>query len=145
MRTTTDTLPVLIVGGGPVGLALAAELGWQGVRCLLIEQGDGVVKTPKMNEVNTRSMEFCRRWGIAEQVLDTPFPLDWPKDVVFMTTLSGYELGRVKRPRNTHRPARSIGSIRSCSVSRAPSRRSRCAIAAASTPSSRPRAASLRP
>jgi 2-polyprenyl-6-methoxyphenol hydroxylase-like FAD-dependent oxidoreductase len=98
MTEASRNLPVLIVGGGPVGLALAAELGWQGVRCLLIEQGDGVVKTPKMNEVNTRSMEFCRRWGIAEQVLDTPFPLDWPKDVVFMTTLSGYELGRVKRP-----------------------------------------------
>jgi 2-polyprenyl-6-methoxyphenol hydroxylase-like FAD-dependent oxidoreductase len=98
MDETYKHLPVLIVGGGPVGLALAAELGWQGVRCLLIEQGDGVVKTPKMNEVNTRSMEFCRRWGIAEQVLDTPFPLDWPKDVVFMTTLSGFELGRVKRP-----------------------------------------------
>jgi 2-polyprenyl-6-methoxyphenol hydroxylase-like FAD-dependent oxidoreductase len=98
MSTAQRKLPVLIVGGGPVGLALAAELGWQGIRCLLIEQGDGVVKTPKMNEVNTRSMEFCRRWGIAEQVLDTPFPLSWPKDVVFMTTLSGYELGRVKRP-----------------------------------------------
>ncbi len=91
-------IPVLIVGGGPIGLALAAELGWQGVACVLVEQGDGVVKTPKMNEVNTRSMEFCRRWGIAEQVLDTPFPLTWPKDVVFVTTLSGYELGRVARP-----------------------------------------------
>ncbi|HEX3970276.1 MAG TPA: FAD-dependent monooxygenase, partial [Stellaceae bacterium] len=98
MSTATQKVPVLIVGGGPVGLALAAELGWQGISCLLIEQGDGAVKTPKMNEVNTRSMEFCRRWGIAEQVLDTPFPLSWPKDVVFMTTLSGYELGRVKRP-----------------------------------------------
>jgi 2-polyprenyl-6-methoxyphenol hydroxylase-like FAD-dependent oxidoreductase len=43
-------------------------------------------------------MEFCRRWGIAEQVIDTPFPLAWPKDVVFMTSLGGYELGRVKRP-----------------------------------------------
>jgi 2-polyprenyl-6-methoxyphenol hydroxylase-like FAD-dependent oxidoreductase len=91
-------LPVLIAGGGPVGLALAAELGWQGIECLLVEQGDGVVKTPKMNEVNTRSMELCRRWGIADQVLDTPFPLDWPKDVVFVTTMSGYELGRVTRP-----------------------------------------------
>ena len=88
----------MIVGGGPVGLALAAELGWQGIRCLLIEQGDGVVKTPKMNEVNTRSMELCRRWGLADQVLDTPFPLDWPKDVVFVTSMSGYELGRVARP-----------------------------------------------
>ena len=98
MNPQRQKFPVLIVGGGPVGLALAAELGWQGIKCLLIEQGDGIVKTPKMNEVNTRSMEFCRRWGIAEQVLDTPFPLDWPKDVVFITTLSGYELGRVKRP-----------------------------------------------
>jgi 2-polyprenyl-6-methoxyphenol hydroxylase-like FAD-dependent oxidoreductase len=91
-------IPVLIVGGGPVGLALAAELGWQGITCTLVEQSDGVVKTPKMNEVNTRTMEFCRRWGLAEQVLDTPFPLDWPKDVVFITRLGGYELGRVARP-----------------------------------------------
>jgi 2-polyprenyl-6-methoxyphenol hydroxylase-like FAD-dependent oxidoreductase len=91
-------IPVLIAGGGPVGLALAAELGWQGIECMLVEQSDGVVKTPKMNEVNTRTMEFCRRWGIAEQVLDTPFPLDWPKDAVFVTSLAGYELGRVERP-----------------------------------------------
>ena len=91
-------IPVLIVGGGPVGLALAAELGWQSVSCELVEQGDGVVKTPKMNEVNTRSMEFCRRWGIVDQVLATPFPPDYPKDVVFVTTLAGYELGRVPRP-----------------------------------------------
>jgi 2-polyprenyl-6-methoxyphenol hydroxylase-like FAD-dependent oxidoreductase len=98
MSVGDQKVSVLIVGGGPIGLAVAAELGWQGVRCLLVEQGDGVVKTPKMNEVNTRSMEFCRRWGIAEQVLDTPFPLSWPKDVVFITTLGGYELGRVTRP-----------------------------------------------
>ena len=32
--------PVLIVGGGPVGLALAGELGWRGVACTLIEKTD---------------------------------------------------------------------------------------------------------
>ncbi len=89
---------VLIVGGGPVGLALACELGFHGIDCMLVERGDGTVKTPKMNEVNTRSMEFCRRWGIVDRVLETPFPEDWPKDVVFVTTLGGYELGRVRRP-----------------------------------------------
>ncbi len=92
--TQTD---VLIVGGGPVGLALACELGFHGIACLLVERGDGTVKTPKMNEVNTRSMEFCRRWGIVDEVLATPFPEDWPKDVVFVTTMSGYELGRIDR------------------------------------------------
>jgi 2-polyprenyl-6-methoxyphenol hydroxylase-like FAD-dependent oxidoreductase len=91
-------VPVLIVGGGPVGLALAAELGWRGVACMLIEQGDGAIVTPKMNEVNIRTMEFCRRWGIADAVHACPFPPDYPLDVAFVTSLSGYELGRMARP-----------------------------------------------
>ena len=91
-------VPVLIVGGGPVGLTLAAELGWRGVECLLVEQTDGVIRTPKMNEVNIRTMEFCRRWGIADQVLNCPFPRDHAMDIAFVTSLSGYELARQKRP-----------------------------------------------
>jgi 2-polyprenyl-6-methoxyphenol hydroxylase-like FAD-dependent oxidoreductase len=91
-------IPVLIVGGGPVGLALAGELGWRGVACMLVEQGDGSIATPKMNEVNVRTMEFCRRWGIADAVHACPFPPDYPLDVAFVTSLSGYELGRMPRP-----------------------------------------------
>jgi 2-polyprenyl-6-methoxyphenol hydroxylase-like FAD-dependent oxidoreductase len=90
--------PVLIVGGGPVGLALAGELGWRGIACALLEQGDGVIVTPKMNEVNIRTMEFCRRWGIAEAVHACPFPPDYPLDVAFVTSLAGHELGRIPRP-----------------------------------------------
>jgi 2-polyprenyl-6-methoxyphenol hydroxylase-like FAD-dependent oxidoreductase len=88
-------VPVLIVGGGPVGLALAGELGWRGIACVLVEQGDGTIVTPKMNGVNVRTMEFCRRWGIAAQVHACPFPPDYPRDVAFVTSLSGYELGRI--------------------------------------------------
>ena len=96
---------VLIVGGGPVGLALAVELGWRGTDCVLLEQTDGAIHTPKMNEVNTRTMEFCRRWGIADAVRDCPFPADYPMDVVFVTSLGGYELARMKRPsRNAQIP-----------------------------------------
>ena len=102
---TTHKTPVLIVGGGPVGLALAAELGWRGVACTLIEQTDGAIATPKMNEVNIRTMETCRRWGIADQVLGCPFPADFPLDVAFVTSLFGYELGRLPRPaRNAQTP-----------------------------------------
>ncbi len=94
--------PVLIVGGGPVGLAVAAELGWRGIACTLVEQGDGTIATPKMNEVNARTMEFCRRWGIADEVMNCPFPGDHPLDAVFVTNLFGYELGRVVRPARDH-------------------------------------------
>lgn len=97
--------PVLIVGGGPVGLALAGELGWRGIACTLVEEGDGVIVTPKMNEVNVRTMEFCRRWGIADAVHACPFPPDYPLDVAFVTSLAGYELGRMPRsPRMSEEP-----------------------------------------
>src|SRR4029078_10914686 len=93
-----ERVPVLIVGGGPVGLALAGELGWRGVPCLLVGQGDGTIVTPKMNEVTVRTMEFCRRWGIADKVHNCPFPKDHARDAVFVTSFTGYELGRIPRP-----------------------------------------------
>jgi 2-polyprenyl-6-methoxyphenol hydroxylase-like FAD-dependent oxidoreductase len=97
--------PVLITGGGPVGLALAADLGWRGIECLLVEQTDGRISTPKMNEVNVRTMEFCRRWGIAGTVMNCPFPDDHPMDAVFVTSLGGYELARMERPARKHQTA----------------------------------------
>jgi 2-polyprenyl-6-methoxyphenol hydroxylase-like FAD-dependent oxidoreductase len=93
---------VIVVGGGPVGLALSLELGWRGVRCLLLEQGDGKIVQPKMNEVNARTMEFCRRWGIVDDVLNCPFPAEFPLDSAFVTSLFGYELSRVERPARAH-------------------------------------------
>jgi 2-polyprenyl-6-methoxyphenol hydroxylase-like FAD-dependent oxidoreductase len=91
-------IPVLIVGGGPVGLALAIELGWRGVPCTLIEQGDGDIVEAKMFATGIRTVEFCRRWGIAKAVRDWGFPRDFPFDNVFVTTLAGYELARIPMP-----------------------------------------------
>jgi 2-polyprenyl-6-methoxyphenol hydroxylase-like FAD-dependent oxidoreductase len=94
----SEVAPVLIVGAGPVGLALAGELGWRGVPCLLIEKTDGVIEQPKMDLVGVRTMEFCRRWGIADWVRDAPYPPDYPQDYVYVTGLNGYELGRERFP-----------------------------------------------
>jgi 2-polyprenyl-6-methoxyphenol hydroxylase-like FAD-dependent oxidoreductase len=89
---------VLVIGGGPVGLALAGDLGWRGRRALLIEQTDGTIVQPRMDLVGIRTMEFCRRWGIVKAVEDTPYDRDYPQDNVYLTAMNGYELGRQPMP-----------------------------------------------
>ena len=89
---------VLVVGAGPVGLALAGDLGWRGRRCLLIDRGDGAIFQPKMDLVGIRTMEFCRRWGLVEEVEACPYNRDYPQDNVFLPALTGYELGRQPMP-----------------------------------------------
>lgn len=89
---------VLVVGGGPVGLALAGDLGWRGHKCMLVEQSDGVVKQPKMDGVGVRTMEFCRRWGIVGDVESSAYGRSYPQDNVYLVTLKGAELGRQPMP-----------------------------------------------
>jgi 2-polyprenyl-6-methoxyphenol hydroxylase-like FAD-dependent oxidoreductase len=97
--TAAAETPVLIVGGGPVGLALAADLGWRGIPCTLVEQGDGTIYHPRANTVNSRTMEFCRRWGIAEKVRNSGAPPDFPLDIIYCTRLQGgYAIARIDRP-----------------------------------------------
>src|SRR5882724_2196751 len=92
--TQETKVPVLICGGGPVGLALAIELGLHSVECVLVEQGDGTVPVPKMSQLSTRTMEFCRRWGIADQAKKAGWPEEHPGDFIYVTSMIGYELFR---------------------------------------------------
>lgn len=89
---------VLIVGGGPIGLALACDLGRRGVRALLVEQNKDELASAKMIVVSVRTMEFCRQLGIAPQVRNWGFPLDYCLDSVFVTDMPGWELGRIRTP-----------------------------------------------
>jgi 2-polyprenyl-6-methoxyphenol hydroxylase-like FAD-dependent oxidoreductase len=98
MSVPTPRVRVLVVGAGPVGLALAGDLGWRGIECLLIEQSDGAIHQPKMDLVGIRTMEHCRRWGIVGDVENSPYPRDYPQDNVYLTSLGGYELGREQFP-----------------------------------------------
>ncbi len=89
---------VLVIGAGPVGLALAGDLGWRGRQVLVIDKGDGSIFQPKMDLVGIRTMEFCRRWGIVDDVESSPYDRDYPQDNVYLTTLQGFELGRQPMP-----------------------------------------------
>ncbi|MGZ3411211.1 MAG: FAD-dependent monooxygenase [Xanthobacteraceae bacterium] len=89
---------VLIVGGGPIGLALAADLGRRGIAAMLIEKNENRMAPAKMLEVSVRTMEFCRQLGIADKVRNWGFPLDYPLDNAFVTNMRGYEIGRISGP-----------------------------------------------
>ena len=91
-------VPVLIVGAGPVGLGFAGDLGWRGGSCLVVEQTDGSIYHPRQDLVGIRTMEFCRRWGIADDVAAAPYPRDYPQDNTYVTGLNGWELGRYPQP-----------------------------------------------
>ncbi len=57
---------VVIIGAGPVGLALAIDLAERGVACALIERRTDIAQIPKGQNLTQRTLEHFRVWGIAE-------------------------------------------------------------------------------
>ena len=94
----------LVVGGSPVGLTLAMDIASHGVETIVLEQRAAMeAPDPRCNHVSARTMEVFRRLGFAEKVRNTGLPADYPHDVSYITSLFGYELGRVKIPSRANR------------------------------------------
>ncbi|MFJ4798908.1 FAD-dependent monooxygenase [Kitasatospora purpeofusca] len=66
--------PVLIVGGGPVGLTLSLLLSAHRVRHLLVEARPGTSLHPKARGVSARSMEIFRSLGLEEEIRRAGLP-----------------------------------------------------------------------
>jgi 2-polyprenyl-6-methoxyphenol hydroxylase-like FAD-dependent oxidoreductase len=94
---------VIIAGAGPVGLALAVELGSRGVDCVVVEPRTRSRRVPRAKLTNVRSMEHLRRWGLAEELREvTPLPAAYSTDIAFVTQLlGGHELARFTNVFNT--------------------------------------------
>ena len=63
-----DPYQVIIVGGGPVGVALAVELGLRGVTCALVERRLVPQRIPKGQNLTQRTLEHFYFWGIVDQL-----------------------------------------------------------------------------
>ncbi|MFN3891320.1 MAG: FAD-dependent monooxygenase [Beijerinckiaceae bacterium] len=59
---------VVIVGGGPVGAALAVELGIRGISCALIERRRTLPNIPKGQNLTQRTLEHFYFWGLADEL-----------------------------------------------------------------------------
>jgi 2-polyprenyl-6-methoxyphenol hydroxylase-like FAD-dependent oxidoreductase len=59
---------VVIVGGGPVGVALAVSLGSRGISCALVESRAGMHRIPKGQNLTQRTLEHFYFWGIVDEM-----------------------------------------------------------------------------
>ena len=70
---------VVIVGGGPVGVALAVELGQRGITCALVERRREPQRIPKGQNLTQRSVEHFYFWGVLDALrVGRILPPDYP-------------------------------------------------------------------
>ena len=104
-------VPVLVVGGGPVGLTLALDLAWRGIEVAVVERRACDERPPaKCNHVSARSMEIFRRLGVAGKLRNAGLPADYPNDVAYRTTFTGRELSRITIPCRRDRYDATVGA-----------------------------------
>ncbi|WP_328335963.1 MULTISPECIES: FAD-dependent oxidoreductase [unclassified Streptomyces] len=87
------SVPVLIVGGGLVGLSAAVFLTWQGERPLLVERHSGTSLHPRARGVNVRAMELFRQVGLEDEIraTESAVALADNSGIVRMESLAGFQ------------------------------------------------------
>lgn len=89
---------VIVVGAGPVGLALAINLGRAGIKTILLERNPEPQFLPKMERCNARSMEMFRRIGLSKKIRDAGLRADCPMNVFIVEDLTKPALLEEKHP-----------------------------------------------
>ena len=92
------SVPVCIIGGGPVGMSLALNLDALGVPSVIVNREPDVLVQPRGSTHNARTMEHYRRLGLGKAIRKLGLPQEQATDVVYFTRLDGYELARLSMP-----------------------------------------------
>ena len=106
-------VPVLIVGGGPVGLTASFLLSRLGVPSLLVERHPGTPIHPKARGINARTMEIFRQQGVEAEVRGAGLPTERTGLIVWAHSLAGEEIER-RTPWRGRAEAAEISPMRAC-------------------------------
>ena len=91
---------VLVIGGGPVGMGLAIELGQRGISVAVIERNETPQHVPKGQNLTQRTGEHFRIWGVSEQIrAAAPIPHEYGSAglTAYGTLLGGYSYDWYRR------------------------------------------------
>src|SRR5688572_70317 len=92
--TPMITVPVLIVGGGPVGLSASILLSRLGVASRLVERHASTALHPKARNINMRTMEIFRQCGVEDAVRAAGLPIERTRFLIWAESLAGREIER---------------------------------------------------
>jgi putative polyketide hydroxylase len=106
-------IPVLIVGGGPIGLSASILLSRLGVASRLVERHPGTAIHPKARGINMRTMEVFRQCGVEDAVRAAGLPSERTGFIIWAETLAGRELER-RVPGRARPEAVPISAARHC-------------------------------
>ena len=62
---------VLVVGAGPAGLFMAAELNRHGISCRIVDKNDGPTHDTRAASIQARTLEILESIGLADEFLQT--------------------------------------------------------------------------
>ena len=91
---TEIEIPVLIVGGGPVGLLGAQLLGQRNIATLVAEKHAARLDAPKAHALNPRSLEICAAAGLPmDRIHAAATPAAEGAHVRMVESLAGQQIG----------------------------------------------------
>ncbi len=93
-RIRMIAVPVLIVGGGPVGLSASILLSRLGVPSRLVERHPATAIHPKARNINMRTMEIFRQCGVEDAVRAAGLAIERTGFLIWAETLAGREIER---------------------------------------------------
>ncbi|KAM0723367.1 hypothetical protein Q7P37_000353 [Cladosporium fusiforme] len=82
-----NTTPVVIIGGGPVGLSCSILLSLRGISNILFERHSSTSIHPKACGINQRTMEIFRVMGVEEEVYTHAAPAEMAGRTAWYTSL----------------------------------------------------------
>lgn len=97
-----DEVPVLIIGGGPVGMSCAILLAQRGIEVLLVDRRDFEFRLPRAHLLNVRTMEIFHSMGVADDIYrmgpdhDRWHKVAWYTSIDSRTPYEGLKIGEVQ-------------------------------------------------